>query len=185
MNAIQEASGFLSKPFNKWLVVALVVLGAALLAADHFQQQETSASVSDEITVHFFYLPTCPHCSAQKPFNEKLIAEYPEVEWVYHDVSKPEEAALLAEMAGDYGLNTADLEVPTTFFKRQAIVGFDNEENTGAKLRAALESCLNECVNGGKKEAVVEKESAPQEIDLPLFGKIISRITHYPHSPSF
>jgi len=172
MKVIQEARGFLSKPFNKWLVVALVVLGAALLAADYFQQQETSASVSDEITVHFFFLPTCPHCSAQKPFNEKLVAEYPEVKWVYHDVSKPEEAALFAKMAGDYNLNTAELGVPTTFFKRQAIVGFDNEENTGVKLRAALESCLNECVNGGEKEAVVEKESAPQEIDLPLFGKI-------------
>jgi len=172
MNVIQETKSFLSKPFNKWLVIALILLGVVLLAADYFKQQEINASVSENITVHFFYLPTCPHCSAQKPFNEKLMKEYPEVKWVYHDVSKPEEAALFAKMAEEYGLNTASLGVPTTFFKRQAIIGFDNEENTGVKLRAALESCLKECANGGKEKAIVEKESAPQEIDLPLFGKI-------------
>ncbi|MEM0475503.1 MAG: hypothetical protein QW343_01790 [Candidatus Norongarragalinales archaeon] len=172
---------FLSKPFNKWLVIALLVLGVALLAFDAAQQTasfQRAQNASSEIIVHFFFLPTCPHCNEQKPFNAQLQAEYPEAKWVYHDVSNPEEAALLAKMAEQHGLDTSKLGVPATFFKSKVIVGFDKPETTGVKLREALEDCIAECkAAGGATPSSVEKEYAPTEIDLPFFGKI--RIADY------
>ncbi len=177
MSLKQQASEFLAKPFNKWLFVALVVLGVALLALDYSQQNappvQQTFNASSEIVVHFFFLPTCPHCNEQKPFNAQLQAEYPEVKWVYHDVSTPEEAALFAKMAEQYKLDTSSLGVPATFFKSKVIVGFDKAETTGVKLREALQGCITECkATGGAVPSSIEKESAPSEIDLPFFGKI-------------
>jgi len=50
--------GFFKKKFNVYLFIALFLLGFALIASEH-----AIAPVEVEgIALHYFYLPTCPHC---------------------------------------------------------------------------------------------------------------------------
>lgn len=129
--------------------------------------------------VHFFHSQTCPHCQAQKIFNEDLKKEFPDVKWIYHDVGISSESQLYAKMALESGLDLKTLGVPGTFMGDSVVVGFGSPETTGVELREKLSgyvSSFNET-----KETVIkadEKEIEPKEkefekvVDLPIFGQI-------------
>jgi len=63
-------------PFRRYLIIALVILGVALL----FTGRESVKLITNEgLEVHFFYLTGCSHYDEQKPFNEKLANTYPSI----------------------------------------------------------------------------------------------------------
>jgi len=99
--------------FKGYLVISLVVLGAALLFTTG--HEATKPVVSEGFEVNFFHLPDCSHCDEQKPFNEKLADIYPSVSFVYHDATEPEEAALLLDMLASEGIE-GEPEFPVTIF---------------------------------------------------------------------
>jgi hypothetical protein len=154
-------------PFKRYLVIALIALGAVLLFTG---QEAAKPSTTEGLEVHFFYLPGCSHCHEQEPFNDKLANEYPSIEFICHDATKPEESALLAQMLASAG-EKGNPEFPVTIFGGQAFTGWESEETTGKAIEAALQQCLaGNCPQTGS-------ETSEDEATLPIIGKI--RLSDY------
>jgi thiol-disulfide isomerase/thioredoxin len=172
----EQIKGFLNVPFNRYLVAALVVLGIFMFLFDPTAQQAAApptnaTNISTNFTVHFFYSPTCPHCAAQKPFNEQLAREFPQISFVYHDVTRPEEIELLQKMYEEYSLDTTRVNVPTTFVGKQAFVGF-SELITPNEIHKAIVNCLATCANQTAEIVdVAGTKTPPTAVDIPVLGK--------------
>ena len=148
--------------FKRFLILALVILGIVLLFTGASAPTYTPAN---GLELHFFFHPTCPHCKAQKVFNEQLKLDFPEVKFIYHDVSDPEEAVLLRRFAEKSGIPSSNLGVPATFFGDYEFVGFNTPETTGKDIRSALQ----DFVAGKSSQA---EFSASKRISLPILGDI-------------
>jgi glutaredoxin len=183
MGVYSDAKDFLKEPFNLYLTVGLVVLGLALILSSPAAQESGPAS---KLQVDFFYMPTCPHCAEQKPLNEKLMVEFPEVKFIYHDVTSPDGAALLRQMAVERGLDTRVLGVPATFFGNKSFIGYDSEETTGKQIRGAIAGCLETCeilpsetISTSTEERIklpIIGEMNPKEYSLPALAVILGLI---------
>lgn len=166
--AIEEAKKFLGVPFNRYLLAALLLLGAIAIATE--QQAPADGGDNATLTIQFFYSPSCPHCAAQKAFNAELLAEFPGVRIVSHDVTVPEEARLLQIMAQNHSLGSSELAVPATFIGQRAFIGFESANTTGAEMRAAVSECLRgTCANA--TAAPPAWHELLGAMDLPLIGK--------------
>jgi cytochrome c biogenesis protein CcdA len=168
MKIKDEVSGFLGNPFNRALFIILAVIGVALFIQDY--SSSVPADYSGAFPVHFFYSPTCPHCAAQEPFNEKLLLEHPGIVIVKHDVTVPSESRLLLIMAQNFSMGPDDLGTPTTIVGNRIFVGFQSENITGALIRDAVGNCLeNGC--GGEPVSSTSSDFLTKGIDLPLLGR--------------
>ncbi len=149
--------------FKRYLVISLIILGTILL----FTGQEPAKPIAGEgFEVHFFYLPACPHCDEQKPFNEELANTYPSIYFIYHNAGELEGSALLTEMLADAGAKDEQLDFPVTIFEEQVFLGWKSRETTGAKIEEVLQQCLaGNCPEtvGGEPE---------DKIALPIIGTI-------------
>ncbi|MCI0504128.1 thioredoxin [Candidatus Micrarchaeota archaeon] len=168
MTIKDEVSGFIGSPFNRALLILLAVIGIALLIQEY--TAPAPPDYSGALIVHFFYSPTCPHCAAQEPFNEKLLSEYPGIVIVKHDVTIPSESRLLLIMAQNFSLGPESLGTPTTIFGSRIFVGFQSENITGAQMRDALDDCIeNGC--GGEPVSSVSSDFLTGGMDLPILGR--------------
>ena len=171
---IKETKGFLSIPFNRNLFIALAVLGFLLLAFEQAQMPATgnapnvNGTCTDNLTAHFFYLPTCPHCAEQKPFNAELMEEYPQVLWVQHDISKTSEAQFMSQMMTDAGLPGDNLRVPMTFIGNNYILGFESKTTTGTQLKAMLADYVSKNPQTNNNTTV---DNSKFTLDIPFLGK--------------
>ncbi len=120
---------FFGSKFNMGLVIALVLLGAFLIAAVPPEQPQ-----GEGVVLHFFYLPTCHFCKLQEPILEELKAEMPDVTFLYHDVSTAEGGALFYKMAAEAGLDTTSLKTPTIIMNHGYLIGFHTKEEVKAIL---------------------------------------------------
>jgi len=146
--------------FKRYLILVLAIIGILLLIRGEASQE---LAPTGNLTIHFFYLPTCPHCIEQKSLNEQLMQKYP-VSFIYHDVTTPEGAALLSELADEAGISTRPL--PITFIGEQVFQGFESPETDSENIENAIKNYLE-----GKQNGEVIKE--PTEfVDLPLVGRI-------------
>ena len=164
MNVIHEARLFMGKPFNLLLTIALALIGSMLLlgGTSHVDQPASN------LTVHFFFLPTCPHCHEQMAFNEKLMLEFPDVKFAYHDVSETAEQQLLLTMAKEHNISQQEIGVPATFLLNHSFIGFGSEESTGADIRSSIKSCIESCNSSSSN--IIGNE--PNEIEIPLIGPL-------------
>ena len=168
MKIHEELGSFLKEPFNRYLVMGLLLLGMLiyLLGPQPLQQ-----GAGDGFAVHFFYSPTCSHCAAQEPFNVLLSEEFPQMHIVKHDVTVPEESRLLLIMAQNFSVGASSLGTPTTFIGSYMFIGFDSDETTGSQMRDAVADCLDGGCNDNGITQVVTTESLTKGIDLPFLGK--------------
>jgi len=158
MSLAQQVKDFLGVPFNRYLVVALLAVGA--IAYTYTPAEPTA---DKESFIHFFYLPTCPHCSEQHSFNEYLENRYG-IDIGKHDVSTPEEARHFTKVCSDYNLRGL---VPTTIVGDHVFVGYDEE--IGHKIEEAVKNCLE-----GECETQIEHTCTEKEtyvVALPLLGE--------------
>ncbi len=169
MSIRHEVSDFLSVPFNRNLVIGLLLLGAAVLAYE--QMSASPVDYGGRLPVHFFFSYTCPHCDAQEPLMEEIAGEYPGIIIVRHDVSIPGESRLLLTMAQNFSLGPESLGTPTTIIGNRIFVGFISMETTGAAIREAIEECTNGGCPANGHSATVSTESLTKGLDLPLFGR--------------
>jgi thiol-disulfide isomerase/thioredoxin len=172
MNVINSFRDFVRVPFNRNLFVILVIIGVALIAWD-FQGTVEQDSDSN-LTVHFFFHPMCPHCAEQKPFNEELMREFPQVPFVYHDITDQKEAELFSRMAQEHGIAASG--VPTTFIGSKVVVGFDSKETTGIQIKNTITSELS----GTDGESEVLNQANMTDISVPVFGAIDARSLSLP-----
>lgn len=170
MTAFRGLAGFLKRTFQdrfkRYLIISLVILGIVLAVAGN----DTAAPIDvDGYPVHYFFLPGCPGCEAQKPFNEQLKERYPEISLVQHDVRGDGEWKLMLSMLDDRGIEREPL-VPVTIFGNQVFMSWESEETTGLEIEDALRQCLDgECPPPTGKEPPEENTG----IDVPLIGRII------------
>jgi thiol-disulfide isomerase/thioredoxin len=148
-------------PFRRYLILSLVILGIVI----SFTSQGR-ASEGEGFEVHFFYLSGCPHCDQQRPFNEELAGEHPQIQIIEHDAGTPAGNALLSEKLEERGIED-EPEFPITIFGNQVFGGWESREITGRAIEEALEQCLaGDCPPPTGEE--------PQDgIVLPIIGRII------------
>jgi len=149
--------------FKRYLIISLVILGIV----SGFTSQGTSGTGD----INFFYLPSCPHCQEQMPFNEKLADTYPSISISEHNAATPQGSALLSEMLAELGVED-EPEFPITIItisENQGWVsgGWKSEETTGREIEDALQQCLT----GNCPSPAGEK---PRDtIVLPWIGEIV------------
>lgn len=166
--AISEARKFLRAPFNRGLLLALLLLGILALAME--QQAPSENGEGANLTIHFFYSPSCHYCAAQELFNQELAQEFQGVRIVSHDVTVPEEGRLLHIMAQNHSITPSELAVPATFMGDRAFIGFESENTTGAAIREAVSGCLKDlCANATARPS--SKEELLRSVELPFIGK--------------
>jgi glutaredoxin len=167
---LSSARGFFSSRFNCGLFALLIILG---LFAWSLQQGHSIDDPSEGLSVHLFWLPTCPHCSEQKPIyyslREKMLFENPEIKFYDHDASSSAGSALFYKMATEAGLDTSRLGVPTIFVGKRALVGVHTEE----QILSAIEDCKNNCNDGsGKPQNSQGLNTSLTDYELPFLGRV-------------
>jgi thiol-disulfide isomerase/thioredoxin len=148
-------------PFRRYLILCLIILGIVVGLTS-----EGRSSDGEGFEVHFFYLSGCPHCEEQRPFNEKLAEEYPQIQIIEHDAGTPAGNAVLSEKLEELGIED-EPEFPITIFENQAFGSWESEDTTGTDIERALEQCLaGDCPPPTGEE--------PQDgIVLPIIGEIV------------
>ncbi|MCF7871650.1 hypothetical protein K9L97_01325 [Candidatus Woesearchaeota archaeon] len=164
--------------FNRIFIPLLILIGILLIVSGGASSDVNDNTEVGKLNVHFFYLPSCPHCQEQKPFNEQLMQEYPEINWIYHDTSDSKENQIYAQMAVERGLSLRNLGVPGTFIGDEEIIGFGSAETTGVQIRQALEDYIAQNTKETEQEVneTVLPENDSEEfnriVNLPMFGEI-------------
>lgn len=171
---IKGAKDFMSNPFNRNLLILLAVLGFFLLAFEQAQMpaasmQDDNGTYAGNLTAHYFYLPTCPHCAEQKLFNAELMGEYPQVAWVQHDISKTSEAQAMSQMMKDHGMDGDNLRVPLTFIGSKYLLGFESKATTGVQLKAMLAEYVSKNPQATTNPPAVNESKFT--LNIPFLGK--------------
>jgi len=153
--------------FKRYLIISLIILGIVIGVTG-----QGTAGTGD---INFFYLPSCPHCDEQRPFNEKLAEKYTTIQIVEHDASTPQGSVLLSDMLAQLGVEE-EPEFPITiiiisedqvFISGWVSGGWESEETTGREIEEALEQCLS-----GNCPSPAGEEPG-DGIVLPIIGKFI------------
>jgi len=154
--------------FRRYLIISLIILGIVI----GFTSQGTS-SPGEDFEVYFFYLPGCPHCEEQEPFNKKLENTY-SINITRHDAATPAGSAILSEKLAELGIED-EPEFPITIIRiseNQVFIsgwvsgGWESEETTGR----AIEEALQQCLEGNCPPPTGEEPG--DGIDLPFIGPI-------------
>jgi glutaredoxin len=166
MNLAKTIKDFFSTKFNIYLVILLILIGGfALFFTGETTTQQTT---EDSMTIHFFYLPTCPHCSEQKPIYFDVKEERTDLQFIEHDASTAEGSQLFYQMAREAGLDTSKLGVPTIFVGKHALVGVQSKE----QIIGAIDECINNCKGDEyQTETVQEVSTGFADYELPFLGK--------------
>ncbi|MGV8152281.1 MAG: hypothetical protein ACP5OG_04300 [Candidatus Nanoarchaeia archaeon] len=157
---------FFSSKFNIALVLFLLILGVVAFTLSSSPTQKNISNQTSE--VHFFYLPTCPHCADQKPIYYEIKENRTDVAFYEHDASSKEGSQLFYQMATEAGLDTSNLGVPTIFVGKNPLVGFHTKE----QIISAIEECLNECKGEEfASQGQQQVDTGFGDFELPLIGR--------------
>ncbi|MFA5108686.1 MAG: thioredoxin family protein [Candidatus Micrarchaeia archaeon] len=171
---IDDILSFLSTPFNFGLVLVLLLLGLNVFffmpsPQGSYKYSGEGQVANATLTIDFFFHPSCPHCKEQMGLNAKLAKEYSQIAFVYHDTSTQESLALLEQMHQKYNVDSSLRgAVPATFIGKQYYIGYDNEQNSGQKIRQMVVSEL-----AGSNVSQPQNQTLDSlEINLPIVGTI-------------
>ena len=126
------------KQQTQWLAFGAAVV--VLLAAAYFlffQPQAPPENNPESSFIHFFYLPTCPHCHEQMEKLNPVLEQKYGVNISKHDTSQGEGKVLFDRMVAERGW---DALVPTTLVGDKKFVGYNEE--IGAEIDAAVSACI-------------------------------------------
>jgi len=149
--------------FNRYLLLCLLLIGIMAL----FIINEPTITREDGLVVHFFYLPTCPHCADQKPIIEDLKSELTDIHFYSYDASSTEGSQLFYQLSAEAGLDTSKLGVPTTFVGKHPLVGVHSKE----QIRETIEECKETCSANGENITSQEIKTGFTDFELPFIGR--------------
>jgi thiol-disulfide isomerase/thioredoxin len=142
-----------------------------------------AADDTPTVKLYYFWSPTCPHCQAAKPLIESLPDRLPWLELVSLSVKdNPQNARFYYDTAKSIGAEA--LSTPGFLFCRQAEIGYDTAETTGAYLVKQLEACHAKILaDPGAMAAPVATAAAAggaaagaalagPEVVVPMLGKV-------------
>lgn len=166
---------------KKLFKIGFGLISLLLLVGPAFAQEKS-------VNIYFFWAEGCPHCAHEKPFLEKLEEKYPEIKvHTYETWGNNENRKLLIEVGKK--LNTNVSGVPFTVIGEKHFIGWLNEQTTGKEMENAVVCALKDGCRDVVGEILApkqispekekpcdceedEKATIPEELDLPLFGKI-------------
>jgi thiol-disulfide isomerase/thioredoxin len=139
-----------------------------------------AADGTPTVKLYYFWSPTCPHCQAAKPLVESLPERLPWLELVSLSVKdNPQNARFYYDTAKSIGAEA--LSTPGFLFCRQAEIGYDTAETTGAYLIRQLEACHAKILADpaamyapatAAADAPAKAGFAGPEVVVPLLGKV-------------
>lgn len=89
--------------------------------------------------VYLYYGEGCSHCEAERVFLRELKQKMPDLEIIEYEVWRSEEnQKLFLETTQKFNIKT--LAVPLTIVGGQYLVGFDNPENYGEKIKQMIKN---------------------------------------------
>ncbi|MFH1285080.1 MAG: hypothetical protein ABIH99_00690 [Candidatus Micrarchaeota archaeon] len=176
---LESAKGFLSVPFNRNLALALLILGAFIYffyqSPDLVPQQTMNGTTN--VTMQFFYLPTCPHCHEQMSFNARMVQEYG-INVVSYDISTETGRSNYSDVIAKHHLENeipaGKAVVPLTIIGNNSFIGFDS--SVEPKLENAIRGCALNCTT----EQANSGASAHFITDIPLLGTVDLRTFSLP-----
>ncbi len=131
---------------------------------------------NDKVEVNIFYSPTCPHCTDERTFFDKLEPQYPELIVNRFDITNKENVEKLKVFYSEYNVLKSEYGmVPITFINKEYFVGFNSS------IQKSLESKIGQFVKECRKELIKENcdqnnsldnVSKRSEIFIPIIGKI-------------
>ena len=130
-----------------------------------FSKPILAQEAKEDTQLFFFYSKTCPHCTAEEKFLDKIEVKYPDLEilrYLNTDQSKQELLKSLLDKvnAGRYfGL------VPLTFVQDEFFLGFDNDQGMGSKIESAIKSAIS---NSTTTTPPINKD----KFNIPIIGNI-------------
>ncbi|MBU3942053.1 MAG: thioredoxin family protein [Nanoarchaeota archaeon] len=155
---------FFESKFNIYLVIALVLIGAFAFVFT----SESKISQEEGFSVIFFYLPTCPHCSEQKPIFNELKEEMKDINFYSYDASSREGSVLFYKLAAESGFDTSKLAVPTIFVQEHPLVGVHSKE----QIKQTIQECQEECIADlNHNVSSQEVKSSFKDFELPFIGR--------------
>lgn len=144
----------------KKLFFTFLVLGLALIPSFGFAQ--TAGQATEYPVVYLYHGEECPHCIAERQFLDDLKKELPGLEVKEFEVwHNADNAKLMEEAARKLG--TTIQGVPFTVVGDEYVVGFDNDEGIGQKIKNMVLS--------------QQTEADKFSVNLPVFGRFDIRET--------
>ncbi len=144
----------------------------SLFSISVYAQKDNAAnSVTNNVTIYFFWSKGCPHCAAEKTFLKKLEDKYPKLKIESYEISESGSVERFLEIAKVYGANTQ--WVPATFICDTYTVGFDDEKGIGKEIEDKVKNCLKHgCTDlyklGEQEKCDLDKKNI---VNIPFLGE--------------
>lgn len=135
-----------------------------------------SLHAADAVEIHFFYSTTCPHCSREKEFLNKLEQD----ESLSVIINRYEMSSLASQMRLQAIVEKFDGaerflgSVPITFVGDEFFIGFDDENGVGADITRKVHEELG-LPPDAKFEQKSERDGDGEIFRVPLLGEINSK----------
>jgi thiol-disulfide isomerase/thioredoxin len=171
----QTARSVWADEFQRYLLLFVLLLGIYSLAFVSPVTLPGGQGGDGNVTVHFFYLTTCPHCEEQMPVNRQLMAEFPKAQWKYYEVGDQGNMRIFQNMMAERGQRAE--ATPTTIIGQEVVVGFVSQ-STPTRLRLLLRSALGESnvteppVLSASPSPPSASSPIPAIVTLPFIGPI-------------
>jgi len=151
-----------SKRINKIVTRGVLFVLVSVLFLGSSNGLAVAQGDQEEVTVHFFYSLTCPHCAQEKDFLKELQKEQPWLEVKEYEISKSSEnRELLMDFYREYDVPQEEWGlVPILFTPQKYFLGFNQQ------TAQAIKGCIEECA--GIEEGGMEM---PETITIPLLGE--------------
>lgn len=119
-------------------IILILALGPGFVSNPAFADPPSAqAHPQAAFDLEVFVRAGCPHCAKAKAFLATLAGERPDLRIAIHDVSQDQTArARLQQLTSMQGLNR--VSVPTFYIRGQLLVGFSEQLQSEARIRAAL-----------------------------------------------
>lgn len=142
------------------------------------------------VTMYFFYSTTCPHCHAESIFLAKLEPKYPSLQIKKFGVDiSDENLELMMRFAKAYKISGADSTgVPQTYIGDGVIVGYIDDDTTGAMIEEKVKSCIEHGCNDPYANVLLSEGNQTTNatvietyiINYPIIGRIDMRTVSLP-----
>jgi len=172
MSSIQQflapVQAFFSNDFARLLLLLVIFAGLYSFVAMDVTAPIRPYNAQNATSVDFFYLSTCPHCRQQVDTNNRLAAEFTQVQWNYHDMSSQAVQDLSAQMMEARNV-TPIKATPITIIGQRVFVGFDPVSQPD-QMREAIRVAL-----GNTSNTTSTTNSTPfslRALNLPIIGQL-------------
>lgn len=146
-----------------------LLLLAFALALPSRAQTPVSAPAAADTVLQVYVREGCPHCAEAKLFLERLAAEQPQLRIVYRDVQADGAARRELEQRSQ-AAGVWPPGVPTFVFGDTVLVGYDDAQHMGQKLRALL---TQQPVAADALQTRLFGTLSASQLGLPLFTLVL------------